>query len=89
MNREQAKKIGLYYITRWAEQHGWDSVYLAAPKIGKNTWTAREYKDALEQDKCLEEKSNPIDMILDLERYYIEHGKSLKNEPEIKDILNL
>lgn len=87
MTRERAKKIGLYFIKKWARKNGWDSVYIAAPKTGKNTVTALEYKIALENDTIIDGfELNPIDEIIGLERYYNEKGKSLENEEEIKKI---
>jgi len=87
MTRERAKRIGLYFINTWATKNGWDAVYMAAPKTGKNTWTAREYKEALMNDITLEgTDDNPIDGILNLEKYYNEKSKSLENEKVIKNI---
>lgn len=87
MTRERAKKIGLYFINRWAKENGWNSVYMAAPKTGKNTWTAEEYEEALINDTTLEgTDENPIDEILNLEKFYNKRGKSLENEKDIKNI---
>lgn len=87
MTRERAKRIGLYFIKKWAQKNGWDAVYMAAPQTGKNTWTAREYKEALMNDITLEGTDvNPIDGILNLEKYYNEKGTSFENEEEIKNI---
>ena len=34
----------------------------------------------IEQDKCLEESTNPIDDILNLEKYLNESGKSIEDD---------
>ena len=80
ITREQAKEIGLKEIKRLMEKDNksLDDVCLMSPKIGKDSWTYREYIEALEQDKCLEDSNiNPIDTLLNYEKYLNEKGKSL------------
>ncbi len=65
ITREQAKQIALGYVNKEIEMHGEDCIIISAPTIGKNTWTAKEYKDAVINDTCLENTTeNPIDSII-------------------------
>jgi len=80
ITREQAKKIGLKDAKRLMEKDNktLDDVCIMSPKIGKNSWTYREYIEALEQDKCLEDSNmNPIDTLLNYEKYLNKKGRSL------------
>lgn len=77
MTREQAKEFALSEINKFIQKEGLDGIVKLAPKLGKNFWTAREYLEAIEQDECMEENSNPIDDVLNLEKYLNERGKSL------------
>ena len=80
ITREQAKEIGLKDVKRLMEKDNktLDDVCVMSPKIGKDSWTYREYIEALEQDKCLEDSNmNPIDMLLNYEKHLNEKGRSL------------
>lgn len=65
ITREQAKQIALDYVNKEIENHGEDCIIIEAPMPGKNTWTAKEYKDAIINDTWLENTTeNPIDAII-------------------------
>lgn len=67
MTREEAKQLALSEVQKNIEKYGEDTVFNRAPKVGKNSWTWGEVRDAILKDECLEETdSNPIDMILNL-----------------------
>ena len=75
MTREQAKQIALKSADDEIQKHGEDAIALMCPKIGKDHWTWKEYKDAIINDTNLEDsETNPIDTILNYEKYRIEHG---------------
>lgn len=83
ITREQAKELALKSTKDLMTKEGktLDDVCLLSPKIEKNSWTYREYIEAIEQDKCLEDSdNNPIDMILNYEKYLNEKGKSLNDK---------
>lgn len=86
MTRERAKQLALYFINKEIKEKGIDSIYCMAPQPGKNTWTCRECKEAIEQDKCMLGATNPIDDTLKLEKYLNERGGSLENNEEVKSI---
>jgi hypothetical protein len=46
------------------------------PQLGKNSWTWKEYKEAVINDTDLEncKDSNPIDAVLNLEKCKKEHN---------------
>lgn len=79
MTREEVKKQLLNEIDKSAEKHGGlDALFAKAPQVGKNSWTWREYREAVEQDRPMENlNENPIDVYI---RYlgYVKksnHGK--------------
>ena len=76
MTREQAKKILLISIEKEIKKHGENAPALMSPKIGKNLWTYKEYKEAVINDTDLEdcEDSNPIDSLINYENYRLERG---------------
>lgn len=83
ITREQAKEFALKSAKDLMKKEGktLDDVCLLSPKKGKNNWTYREYIEAIEQDKCLEDSdNNPIDMTLNYEKYLNENGKSLNDK---------
>ena len=84
MTREEAKKIGL----EWTKKEMLDSnktlddICLMSPKVGRDSWTYREFIEALENDKCLEDSNmNPIDLVLKYEN----HKKSSKQANHKKE----
>ena len=82
MTREQAKKYLLQYVEDSISEHGENGIALLCPKIGKCSWSWKEYKEAVVNDTDLEdcENSNPIDGILKLDKYLKEktgHGLKL------------
>lgn len=67
MTREEAKQLALSEVQKNIEKYGKDTVFSRAPKVGKNSWTWGEVRDAILADKYLEETHyNPIDIILKL-----------------------
>lgn len=71
MTREQAKYILLQDVDEEIRNNGEDGIALMCPQPGKNSWTWKEYKEAVMNDTDLEgcEDSNPIDTLLDLENW--------------------
>lgn len=81
LTREEARQMALIDIEKEISKYGEDHVMCCCPMPGKNSWTAKEYKEAILKDKCLENtNSKPIDDYLKLEKWYNERGKSLKDE---------
>ena len=80
MTREQARAIALKQILKDCIEKGLDTPMCFAPKKGKNSWSNREYAVAILNDENLEESDNPIDGILNLEKWMNERGKSLIKE---------
>lgn len=76
MTREEVKKQLLNEIDKSAEKHGGlDEIFCKAPQVGKSIWTWREYREAVEQDKPMENStSNPIDVYIK----YLEYIKKKK-----------
>ena len=76
MTREQAKQILLKDVEKNIKKFGEDTVAVMSPMPGKNSWTWKEYKEAVINDTDLEgcKDSNPIDMLLDYEEYRLERG---------------
>ena len=70
MTRNEAKQIALDAINKEIELHGEDYIYMLAPQRGKNSWTLREAKESILEDKELENSNtNLIDGILNLDKY--------------------
>ena len=86
MDRETAKQIALDDINKEIEEKGEDTVIMRCPKPGKNSWTAKEYKYAIEHDTTLEATNiNPINDVIKLDNYLIEHrGYGLLDEDKFK-----
>ena len=79
MTREQAKKILLIEADKEIKKHGEGTPAVMSPMPGKNSWTWKEYKEAVENDKPLENTDmNPIDSLLRYEEYRLEHGLKSK-----------
>ena len=76
MTREQAKQILLKSIEKEIKKYGEDTVAVMSPMPGKNSWTWKEYKEAIINDTDLEgcEDSNPIDSLIRYDEYRLEHG---------------
>ena len=76
MTREEAKQILLEEIEEYIKKEGEDGIALQCPKPSKNSWTWKEYKEAVVNDTDLEgcEDSNPIDTLIDLENWRREHN---------------
>ena len=81
ITREQAKQIVLISTKDDMKKNNktLDDICMMSPKIGRDSWTYREYIEATENDTDLDdcEGSNPIDMMLNYEKYLNEKGKSL------------
>jgi hypothetical protein len=74
MTREEARQYALEQVNKEIEQHGEDGIAMKSPCVGKCVWTWGEFKAAILNDECLENTNdNPIDMILDLDKYLIVH----------------
>jgi hypothetical protein len=73
MTREEVKKQLLNEIDKSAKKHGGlDEIFCRAPQVGKSSWTWREYREAVEQDKPMENSNdNPIDVYI----RYLEYVK--------------
>ena len=70
MTRNEAKQIALDAINKEIELHGEDYIYMLAPQRGKNSWTLREAKESILEDKELENSNTSlIDGILNLDKY--------------------
>lgn len=70
MNREEAKQIALKEIEEGIRQEGEDAVFMMSPKTGKCSWTYKEARESILEDKCLEgSNDNLIDMVLKYEKY--------------------
>lgn len=68
--------IALDAINKEIELHGEDYVYMMSPQKGKNSWTLREAKESILEDKELENSgSNLVDGILNLDKYMKEQAK--------------
>lgn len=79
MTRNEAKHIALNAINKEIELHGEDYIYMLAPQRGKNSWTLREAKESILEDKKLENSNtNLIDGILNLDKYMKEQTKKAK-----------
>lgn len=79
MTRDEAKEIALKAIEKEIELHGEDYIYMLAPQKGKNSWTLREAKESILEDKELENSdTNLIDGILNLDKYMKEQAKKTK-----------
>lgn len=66
MTREEAKRILLKSVEENIKKFGEDADAVMMPMKGKNSWTWKEYKEAVENDTDLAEceDSNPIDSYL-------------------------
>lgn len=76
MTREEAKQILLKSVEKEIKKHGEDATAVMSPMPGKNSWTWKEYKEAVVNDTDLEgcKNSNPIDSLLRYEEYRLERG---------------
>ena len=75
MTREEAKEIALRLVNESIKQHGEDGIYMMCPKPGKNSWTYKEVKDAILEDKPLEDSNNNIiDMVIEYYGYSRKHN---------------
>lgn len=71
MTREEAKQIALEMIDAEITKHGEEGVFMCSPKIGKSSWTNREAKESILEDRPLEDSCghNIIDSVLAYSRY--------------------
>ena len=75
MTRDEAKQIALKSIEEEIEKNGENHIFIAAPQLGKNSWTLKECKEAILNDKPLENTDNNlIDGIINLDKYLREHN---------------
>ena len=68
MTRDNAKKIALDSINKEIELRGEDSIFMMSPMRGKNSWTLREAKESIMEDKCLE--NTDCNLIDDTLKFY-------------------
>ena len=68
MTRDEAKKIALDSINKEIELHGEDDIFMMSPMRGKNSWTLREAKESIMDDKCLE--NTDCNLIDDTLKFY-------------------
>jgi hypothetical protein len=81
MTRNEAKEIALNAINKEIELHGEEHIYMLAPQRGKNSWTLREAKESILEDKELKNSNtNLIDGILNLDKYMKEQAKKANND---------
>lgn len=66
MTREKAKQIALEMIDIEIAKHGEEGIYMCSPKTGKSSWTNKEAKESILEDKPLEDSCghNIIDSVL-------------------------
>lgn len=70
MTREEAKQIALKEIEEGIRQEGEDAVFMMSPKTGKCSWTYKEAKESILEDKCLEDSNcNLVDLVLNYDKY--------------------
>lgn len=71
MTREEAKKIALEMIDAEITKHGEEGIFMRSPKIGKNSWTNKEARESILEDKPLEDSCeyNLIDSVLAYYKY--------------------
>lgn len=76
MTREEAKKILLIDIEKSIKKFGEDATAVMSPKVGKNYWTWKEYREAVVNDTDLDDctDSNPIDTLINYDKYRLERG---------------
>ena len=75
MIRKEAKEIALRLVNECIEKYGEDAIYMMAPKPGKNSWTYKEAKESILEDRYMEDSNtNIIDMIIAYETYAKEHN---------------
>ena len=71
MTREKAKQIALEMIDAKIAKHGEEGIYMCSPKIGKSSWTNKEARESILEDKPLEDSCghNIIDSVLAYYKY--------------------
>lgn len=60
---------------------GEDYVVTRCPMPGKNSWTVREYMQAVEEDKPLENNTNHVDDFIEYINYKDKLKKDIPGEP--------
>ena len=76
MEREEAKRICMEWVDEQIAVHGKDLIFLVSPKRGKNTWTLKEYRDAIINDAPMEgTNTSPIDDFIKYRKYINELNK--------------
>ena len=77
MTRKEIQQWLLDEFDILIKKYGADSIHVACPKIGKNTWTHQEMRDAIEKDEIPEGyEHNPIDEFI----HFIEYTEKM-NKP--------
>lgn len=74
MKRNKIKEMLVKHYIKEIAEKGEDYVCVKATCIGKNSWTNKEFLDAIMEDKDLENYGNPIDEVIDYLEYCKEHG---------------
>lgn len=71
MTREEAKQLALKEVEEGIRKNGENAIFMMSPKIGKDSWTWKEAKESILEDKALEDSGNYnlIDSILKYDEY--------------------
>lgn len=81
MTRKEAQEWLISYYKKQIAEKGGDSVWLRSPGIGKCEWTLDEMLESVTNDTPLEgSRTNTIDDLLALERWYRERGLEFELE---------
>lgn len=86
MTRERAKEIALRLVNESIKREGEDGIYMMCPKPGKNTWTYKEAKESILEDKSLEDtNTNIIDLVIEYDEYAKKHNIKSPKDLVIKE----
>lgn len=80
ITREEAMEYYLRLLDREIKEHGHSFILIRSPKTGKNEWTLGEVRKAVENDCNLEDGNNPIDELLEYEKWLNERGRTMKDK---------
>lgn len=90
ITREEVQEYLLKLTDREIAEHGEDFIFMAAPQPGKNTWTLKEYRKAVEDDDFLENNngSKPIDDMMNYIKWIEEQGRDVRDEDAWKELMS-
>lgn len=81
MTREEIQKWCIEEYDILIKKYGEDHIYMAAPQIGKSTWTLKELRESVVNDTNPEGCDvNDIDLIIRYLEYCVEKGYEAKLE---------